>query len=159
MRDIIEIIIPSISFAITFTVFVMQVISRYVLNHPLTWAYEITVWGFAWTVILGACYAMRARSHVTFTMIYDALPLKTAALLRLLGNILIIIGLAVLIVPSCNYLKFVAFQKTSVFRIPLTVLFCPFAYFLCSIIGYATTDIRAEIKYLLGKSSTPEVTK
>ncbi|MCR4821635.1 MAG: TRAP transporter small permease [Treponema sp.] len=148
LRDFVEIYLPCGAFIVMFLVFVAQVISRYVFNFPLTWAYEVTVWGFAWTVILGACYAMRARSHVTFTMIYDALPPKVGALFCIIGNILIVAAFAILIVPSCNYIKFMFFQKTSVFRIPLTVIFAPFAYFLCSIIGYTITDIISEVKVL-----------
>lgn len=159
LRDIMEIIVPSISFAVTFVVFVAQVLSRYVLKHPLTWAYEITVWGFAWTVVLGACYAMRTRGHVTFTMIYDTLPRRIAVVLRLLGNVMVIVGLAILIIPSCHYLQFVTFQKTSAFRIPVSVLFCPFVYFLCSVIGYTVTDVVAEVKYLMGKSESEEASK
>lgn len=155
-RDFAEIYVPCGAFIVMFVVFVAQVISRYVFNFPLTWAYEVTVWGFSWTVILGACYAMRARSHVTFTMIYDAVPRKVGAILCLMGNILIVIALAILIIPSCDYIKFMFFQKTSVFRIPLTVIFAPFAYFLCSIIGYTISDIISEIKTLKNPvSETP----
>lgn len=153
IRDVIEIYIPSIAFSIMFVVFVAQVIARYVFKHPLTWSYEVTVMGFAWTVILGACYAMRYRTHVTFTMIYDAVPPKVGAVLRLLGNILIIVGLVMLIVPSMNYLKFVSFQKTSVFRIPLSYIYCPFVYFLCSIIGYTISDIVTDVRRIIGKES------
>ncbi len=156
-RDVAEIYVPCGAFIVMFVVFVAQVISRYVFNFPLTWAYEVTVWGFSWTVILGACYAMRTRSHVTFTMIYDAVPKKVGTILCLLGNILIAIALAILIIPSCHYIKFMFFQKTSVFRIPLTVIFAPFAYFLCSIIGYTIKDIISEVKIL--KSPASEVTK
>lgn len=154
-RDFAEIYLPCGAFIVMFVVFVAQVISRYVFNFPLTWAYEVTVWGFSWTVILGACYAMRARSHVTFTMIYDAVPKKVGALLCLLGNLLIVIALAILIIPSCDYIKFMFFQKTSVFRIPLTVIFAPFAYFLCSIIGYTIKDILSEVKTLRAPASEP----
>ena len=155
LRDFAEIYLPCGAFIVMFVVFVAQVISRYVFNFPLTWAYEVTVWGFSWTVILGACYAMRARSHVTFTMIYDAVPKKVGAVLCLLGNILIVIALAILIIPSCDYIKFMFFQKTSVFRIPLTVIFAPFAYFLCSIIGYTIKDILSEVKTLRAPASEP----
>ena len=71
-------------------------------------------------------------------------------------GILIVIALAILIIPSCDYIKFMFFQKTSVFRIPLTVIFAPFAYFLCSIIGYTISDIISEIKTLKNPvSETP----
>ncbi len=145
-RDFIEIILPSISFAIMFIVFITQVIARYVFKHPIVWSYEVTVMGFSWTVILGACYAMRERTHVSFTMIYDALPKKTAATFRLAGNILILVAFLMLVIPSIQYLHFVGFQKTSVFRIPLTIIYCPFAYFLFAIIGYTITDVRQDIQ-------------
>lgn len=154
-RDVAEIYIPCSAFIVMFVVFVAQVISRYVFKFPLTWAFEVTVWGFAWTVILGACYAMRSRSHVTFTMIYDAVPPKVASILALSGNILIVVALAILIIPSCQYIKFMFFQKTPVFRIPLTIVFAPFAYFLCSIIGYTISDIIKEIKSIKNPSPAP----
>ncbi len=157
LRDIIEIWIPSIMFTIMFLVFVAQVIARYVFKNPFTWSYEVTVTGFAWTVILGACYAMRARTHVTFTMIYDSVKPKTGAILRLCGNILIIVAFIMLIIPTVRYLKFVSFQLTAVFRIPLSFIYAPFAYFLCSVIGYTITDIRTDIKLLSGKTPAKEV--
>ena len=156
IRDVIEIVLPTIAFIVMFLVFVVQVLARYVFKNPLTWAYEITVTGFAWTVIFGACYAMRHRTHVTFTMIYDAVPPKVGALLRLLGNLLIIVGLAILILPSYRYLHFVAFQKTAVFRIPLSFIYCPFVYFLCAIIGYTIIDVLADIRFLTGKTPASE---
>ncbi len=152
LRDVAEIYIPCAAFAMMFIVFVAEVISRYVFNYPLTWAYEITVMGFSWTVILGACYAMRRRTHVTFTMIYDAVPPKVGAALCLAGNILIIVALVILILPSYHYVHFMNFQKTAVFRIPLSLIFCPFVYFLFSIVGYTITDVIEEIKVIRGIS-------
>lgn len=149
IRDIIEIYVPCVAFAVMFIVFVAQVISRYVFRFPLTWAFELTVMGFSWTVILGACYAMRKRSHVMFTMIYDAVPPKVGAALCLAGNVLIVAALVILIVPSCNYIHFMNFQKTAVFRIPLSVIFCPFIYFLLSVVGYTISDIVSEIKTIM----------
>ena len=150
IRDFIEIYVPCIAFAVMFIVFVAQVISRYVFNFPLTWAFELTVMGFSWTVILGACYAMRKRNHVLFTMIYDAVPPKVGAALCLAGNVLIVVALVILIVPSCNYIQFMNFQRTAVFRIPLSVIFCPFVYFLISVVGYTIADIISEIKTIRG---------
>lgn len=159
LRDAVEIWIPSIAFIIMFVVFVAQVIARYVFKNPFTWSYEITVAGFAWTVILGACYAMRSRTHVTFTMIYDSVSPKVGAVLRLLGNILIVVAFLMLFIPTIRYLKFILFQLTAVFRIPLTFIYAPFAYFLCAIIGYTISDIIKDVKTLRNKKVSEEVRK
>ena len=71
--DLFEIYIPAVAFSVMFIVFILQIFFRYFLNNPLTWPYEITIFGFIWTAILGACYARRLGIHVVFGIIYDTL--------------------------------------------------------------------------------------
>lgn len=141
IRNFIEVYIPIIAFSVMFLTFILQIIMRYIFKNPLTWAYEVTVIGFAWTVILGACYAMKHRTHVTFTLIYDSLSTKNAAISRALGNIILLVAFVFLIVPSYNYIQFMNFQSTSVFKIKLSWIFMPFVYFLVSIIFYLIEEI------------------
>lgn len=152
IRDFIEIYIPVISFAIMFATFILQILARYVFNFPLTWSYEVTVVAFTWVVILGACYAMRKRSHVMFTLIYDKLSGKKAAFVRLLGNAIIIAAFIMLIVPSYNYIKFMDFQSTSVLHIKLSWVFAPFVYFLISVGLYTIEEIIEDINIIRGIS-------
>lgn len=151
IRDIIEKYIPVFSFAVMFVAFIMQVFFRYIIRHPLTWTMEIIVIGFVWTVVFGACYTMRYRSHVKFTMIYDRLSPVPAAVIRMFGNIIIIVTFASLILASYNYSFFISFQKTAVFRISYIFIFMPFVYFLCSIIGYTFSEVIEDIKVISGK--------
>jgi TRAP-type C4-dicarboxylate transport system permease small subunit len=122
-----------------------------VINHPLTWTQEVIVIGFVWTVVFGACYTMRRRAHIKFTMIYDRLPPRRAALIRLLGNTLIAASFLWLVPSSWKFSFFSGFQKTAVFRIPLTPYFLPFVYFLLSIAGYTISEIIEDLKVLSGK--------
>jgi TRAP-type C4-dicarboxylate transport system permease small subunit len=111
---------------------------------------EVIVIGFVWTVVFGACYTMRNRAHVKFTMIYDRLAPVPAAVIRMMGNIIIAATFASLIYATFKYSLFLGFQKTAVFRISYTFIFMPFAYFLCSIIGYTITEIIEDIKVIKG---------
>jgi len=111
---------------------------------------EVTVIGFVWTVIFGACYTMRRRAHIKFTLIYDKLKPKPAAVFRMLGNIIIAGTFLSLVYASWNYSFFVGFQKTAVFRIPLTYIFLPFVYFLCSISIYTIAEIVEDVKVIRG---------
>jgi TRAP-type C4-dicarboxylate transport system permease small subunit len=149
LRDIIEIYIPLVAFLVMFLTFIIQIIARYIFNYPFTWAYEVTVIGFSWTVILGACYAMRTRSHVVFTLIYDALSKRKAAIIRFLGNVIIIITFILLLIPSMNYVKFMNFQATSVFKIKLSWIFAPFVYFLFSTILYTIEEVIEDLKVII----------
>ena len=41
-----------------------QVVARYVFNTGAVWALELTIFLFAWLVILGISYGIRIRSHI-----------------------------------------------------------------------------------------------
>jgi len=151
IRQVFEVIVPIVTFLIMFLTFILQVFFRYVVNHPLTWSQEVIVVGFVWTVLFGACYTMRKRSHVKFTMIYDKLKPRNAALFRMIGNLIIAATFLFLIIPSYKYSFFVAFQKTGVLRVSYTFIFLPFVYFICAIIGYTIVDILEDVKIISGK--------
>ena len=150
IRDIFELYLPIASFSIMFLVIILQVFCRYVLRYPLTWAMEITVIGFVWTVIFGACFTMRNRSHIKFSLIYDRLKPRPAALFRMLGNIIIVVTFLSMVYASWRFSMFIGFQKTPVFRISFTYVFLPFVYFLCSISLYTITEIIEDIKVIKG---------
>lgn len=151
LRDCMEVYIPMISFCVLFLAFILQVLSRYVFHHPFTWTNDLIVLGFCYAVILGACYTMRTHGHVQFTMLYDSYGPKVAAAARLLGNVIIIVTFALLLVPSFKFSLFQGFQKTAVLRVSLTFVFLPFCYFLLSVIGYTIKPCIEDVKVLMGK--------
>lgn len=152
-RDVFEVYLPIASFIVMFLTFIVQIIARYVFKYPLTWAYEVTVIGFSWTVIFGACYAMRHRTHVKFTLIVDMLSPRKAAFVRTLGNVIIIAAFVALIFPSIDYVKFMDFQSTSVFKFKLSWIFSAFIYFLISTIGYTMSEVVEDINIMVGHQS------
>ena len=50
-----------------------NVISRYVFNANILWALEVTVFLFAWLVILGASYALKKTAHLGVDVLIIAL--------------------------------------------------------------------------------------
>jgi len=152
-RNFFELFIPVVSFTVMFVTFILQVFFRYALKLPLTWTQDIIVLCFVWTVIFGACWTMRNKAHVKFTMVYDRLAPKPAAMCRLAGNAIITLTFLSLVIASWNYSFFVGYQKTAVFRVPYTVMFLPFVYFLVSITGYTVVEIVEDIKVIAGRLS------
>ncbi len=151
LRTIIEIYIPSVTFSMMFITFVIQTIARYVFKHQLSWTNEIITFGFCWTSILGACYAMRVRSHITFPLLYDLLPKKIGIALCMIGNAIIIIFFSIIIIPSFDFIKSMSVHKTPILKIPTPVLYSPFLYFLLSSIMYSISDMRKDFLFLLDK--------
>ncbi len=147
--DSFEIYIPSITFSIMFLAFIINIFFRYFLDNPLTWPYEVTIYGFIWTAILGACYARRMNEHVVFGLIYDKLKPKGQLLLRLSSNTVVASGFIVAFVPTYNYIQFMSFQKSTVLKIPFNVVFFPYVIFSLIIIGRSVYDIVLDMKKII----------
>lgn len=159
LRNCIELYIPIASFLIMFSVFVIQIVARYVFNSPVQWAYEVTVMGYLWMVVLGACYAYRDRSHVTFTLIYDKLPVKGKAVCAFLGNLLMGIAFAVMFMPACKMIGQMKIQVTSVLKIGLNIVYSPFIVFMIIILIYIISDMILEFMVMTGIGGEAAVKK
>lgn len=152
IRDCVELYIPMISFVVLFLVFCFQVFMRYVVNAPQSWTSEVEQACFLWLVLLGACYAQREKGHVTFTLLYDALPVKGKAITAMLGNLIITFTFLMATIPSLNYIlgMMQRNQLTSILKIPKTYIFLPFVIFLVVIVAYTVVEIYEQIMVLRG---------
>lgn len=159
IRDCVELYIPIAAFLIMFVVFIIQIAARYIFNSPVQWAYEVTVMGYLWMVVLGACYAYRDRSHVTFTLFYDALPVKGKAICGFLGNLLMFIAFGYMFVPACKMISQMKMQVTSIFKIGLNIVYSPFIPFMIIIMLYILMDMITEVKVIFGIGGEAAVKK
>ena len=56
--------------AITFA----NVVARYLFNSNILWALELTVFLFAWLVLLGASYAVKRNAHLGVDAVINLVP-------------------------------------------------------------------------------------
>jgi len=54
-----------------------NVVARYVFNDNLLWALQITVFLFAWMVLLGAAYCIKKSLHLGVDILIERLPQST----------------------------------------------------------------------------------
>lgn len=153
VRNCVELYIPMISFLVLFLVFCFQVFMRYVMKNPQSWTLEVEQMCFLWLVLLGACFAQREKSHVTFTLLYDNLGIKGKAVTGLLGNLIIASTFAAGIIPSLMYIWGLTArnQVTSILKMPKTWIFMPYVIFLLITLVYVLIDIYEQIMVLRGK--------
>lgn len=60
-----------------------NVIARFVFNSNILWALELTVFMFAWLVLLGASYAVKKNTHLGVDAIVNMVPRAPRRLLAL----------------------------------------------------------------------------
>jgi len=144
--DVLEIYIPTISFALMFVVFIIEIAYRYLIV-PLTWTMEFSLMAFLWTTLLGACWALRDDSHVVFGLVYDSVGPKAQRIIRIAGNGLLFVAFCIALYPSWKYVAFMGFKKADVMQISMSVVFSPYIGFTVLTIGrigyFLWNDVRS----------------
>ncbi|MEW6068884.1 MAG: TRAP transporter small permease [Nitrospirota bacterium] len=104
----------------------IQVFSRYILRHPLTWPTEFSIYCYIYIVYIGAVLATREGSHVGFDIIYERFSKKTRLLINIFGNIFVILLILTTFSASIDYIKLVGSIKSSAMNIPWSVILISF---------------------------------
>lgn len=85
--------------AITFA----NVIARYVFNSNILWALELTVFLFAWMVLLGASYAVKVGSHLGVDIVLMSVSPRTRKLIGMFSVSCCIVFSFLLLKGSWDY--------------------------------------------------------
>ncbi|MCR5371399.1 MAG: TRAP transporter small permease [Clostridium sp.] len=98
----------------------VNVIMRYVMRSPITWAEEMQMFMFLWVVYLAAGAAFRNSSHIAIEILVDSLPAgpkKICEIIAFICSLIIVVYLA--IQGNAYYNQMVATGKIStLLRIP-----------------------------------------
>lgn len=149
LLDIPEKYVASLAFLTLFVVFVLQIFFRYVLNRPLIWPYEVSIFAFIWTAVLGACFAKRHNVHVVFSLVYDHMSPVGQLIFRLIGNLLLFSAFVIAIYPTFDFIKFMRIDKSVALKIPFDIAFGPYLIFMALIIGRVGYDLYVDIRKLV----------
>ena len=126
LLDFVEVWMPTIALTIIFVAFIINVVSRYVFRSPINACYELCLAGLVWTLLLSAPYAVRTKTNVAFTLLYDKANAKVQLIMRLLGNAFLLFCLIRMFYPCLDWVLFMHRKSTPVLKIRYDILFFPF---------------------------------
>ncbi len=81
----------------------VNVIARYVFETNVLWALETTVFLFAWLVLIGASYCVKARAHLGVDVLILMLPRPAQTLLALIATAVCLAFSILLLMGAWNY--------------------------------------------------------
>lgn len=139
-------LIAAFFFAVMFGAFLVQIVSRYWFNAPVSWSLEVCSLAYIWIVFWSAALLADERRHITFDLLYRAMPAARRRWLALF--ITVSIGLILLagLPGSIDYVHFMGRRDTLILHVPLDLAYACFIIFmLAALLGAA---IRA--RQLLG---------
>lgn len=140
IRDFYEIVIPSAAFLMMFIVFIWGIFCRYILKISATWANEIQILGYLWTVLPAALWARRRNDHVCFALLYDSVNPVWQRIIRILGNLFMAIMYTFLFLGSVKYIMNLR-QRSMALEISLKYLYLPFPILIGGIWVYSVWDL------------------
>jgi C4-dicarboxylate transporter DctQ subunit len=85
--------------AITFA----NVVARYVFEANILWALELTVFLFAWLVLMGMSYGVKKHFHIGVDVVINAVPPGTKRVMTLIAVAACLAFSVLLLVGSWNY--------------------------------------------------------
>ncbi|ADZ89335.1 TRAP transporter small permease subunit [Marinomonas mediterranea] len=88
-------VMPMLAFVVAFEVF-----SRYFLNKPTIWAYDLSLFMFGYIAALGGAYAQQRRAHINVDILYNQVSPRVRSIFNLLSFALAIFFMAIVLKMS-----------------------------------------------------------
>ncbi|MGG1662728.1 TRAP transporter small permease [Brevibacillus sp. NRS-1366] len=103
----------------------IAVVFRYVLNAPLSWAGEVSVFLMIWVSFIGGSLGLKIKSQAAVTILLEYVPVKVQKLMGIVGHILMLLFLVLMLYYSYQWVLSpgVAFQKSSAILLPMWIPF------------------------------------
>ena len=80
-----------------------NVVARYIFNSNILWALELTVFLFAWLVLMGASYAVKKHIHIGVDVVINMVSPSTRRILALISVTACLAFSILLLIGSWNY--------------------------------------------------------
>lgn len=120
--------------ALMFLTFILQIVSRYVFNNPLTWTLELCLTLWLWVVFWGAAFNLRDIDHIRFDMLYMECNKPMRRVFALVSAVAIVAGLLAALPATIDYITFYKIKKSSTLRIRLDVVFSIYGIFVVAVV-------------------------
>ncbi len=88
-------LMPLLALVVAFEVF-----SRYFLNRPTVWAFDLSLFLFGYIAILGGAYAHQQKGHIAVDILYKKVSLKTRSVFDLVSYAMGIFFLVLIVYVS-----------------------------------------------------------
>lgn len=125
--------VAALLFMVMFLAFIIQIVTRYVINFPLGWTFELSMLCWVWGVLWGAAFVVRERDEIRFDVVYGLLGERTRRYLTVITGVALIALYGISLPAVTDYVLFMRVERTAYMKIPFD-----FAFFVYVIFAVAT---------------------
>ncbi len=117
-----------------FVVFLIQILSRYVLNAPALWTLEACLTLWLWVVFWGGAFVLQEKDHVRFDVLYFAVGRKLRRVFAIVSAIAIGGGMLAALPATWSYITFYQIKRSAVLGIRLDIVFSIYGVFAAMLV-------------------------
>jgi len=132
-------------------VIMMEVVSRYLLNHPFPWVFELTMFMITYVVFLGFPVMYKKKSLIILEFLFNRLSRKTQEYLFLIWEVLIGVFMVFLIVSSYELQEMQKRYTSPTLDISFQFFTIPILFCGASILLFNVYVILTHIKKMTGQ--------
>ena len=115
--------------AVMFSVFILQIVFRYILNLPIGWTHEISVIMWLWMVLFGTAFVVRDSEEIRFDILYAAVNDRWRRVLVVTTAIVLVILFGISLPAVLDYIGFMKVEKTAYLKIRFDWLYSIYGIF------------------------------
>lgn len=117
-----------------FLSFILQIFSRYVINHPLGWTLEACLLAWLWTVFWGAAFLLEDKDHVKFDILYSSVGPRVRRVFALIAALAIVAALGASLPATADFIAFMKIEKTSLLGLRFDYVFSIYLVFIVAVV-------------------------
>ena len=134
--------VAALSFAIMFAAFILQVVSRYVLNAPIAWTLEVCAIAYVWTVFWSCNILVPDRQQIVFDVLYNLFRPPARRWLAVALTLSMGLLFAAAIPGVLDYIRFLGRRSTMLLHVRMDLVYSCFAIFMIAVVVGAAIRIR-----------------
>jgi TRAP-type C4-dicarboxylate transport system permease small subunit len=128
----------AIMFATMFASFMAQIVSRYVLNAPLSWTLEVCSIAYIWAIFWSCSILLSERQHIIFDVLYQKFPPVSRRVVAIANSAAIGLIFLAALPGTLDYIAFLGRRHTMILHARFDVVYACFGIFMiAAVIGAA----------------------
>lgn len=135
-----------------FVAFMLQIVTRYLLNAPLSWTAEFSTLAWLWGVLWGAGLVLRDEEEIRFDVVYGMMPGAMRRVADAITGTAVVLVFAWSLPAMVDYVTFMKVEKSAYLGIRFDVLYSVYLLFaVAQIIRHAMIAWRSVTGRGLGR--------
>jgi TRAP-type C4-dicarboxylate transport system permease small subunit len=121
--------------AAMFICFILQIVFRYVIDYPLGWTEEVSIFAWIWVVLWGAAFVLSEADEIRFDIFYSNVSECWRRVFTIITGVVLIALYGASLPVSYAYVAFMRREHSAYLHIPINYLYSIYVIFAAACIS------------------------